>query len=63
MPKKRVDSACYTTYLFEPVGDHVTNPPALVIYQIPQRSQQHAMARLLLFGHDLGDGDENLHRE
>jgi hypothetical protein len=51
------------TNLFKPVGYHVPDSPALVLDQVSQRSQQDAVAGLLLLGHALGNGDKNLHGE
>jgi len=47
-------------YLFELVRNHVSNPPALVLEQTPQSSQQYTMTRLLLLRNDLGDSDQDL---
>lgn len=52
-----------TTYLLEPIGDHVPNSPALVFYQVAQGCEQNAVACLLFLGHDLGDSNEDLHSE
>jgi hypothetical protein len=56
-------TATRQTYAFEPIGNHVTNPPALVFYQIAQRRQENAVAGLLLGGNDLGNRNENLNRQ
>ncbi len=54
---------CGITDLLEPIGDHVPNPPALVLYQAAQRGQEHSVARLLLLGNDLGDRNQYLDGE
>lgn len=52
-----------TAYLFKSIGNHVPDSPALILYQISQRSQQDSVAGLLLLGDALGDGNENLYSE
>lgn len=42
-------------YLFEPVSNHVPDPPALVLNQVAQRRQQDLVAGLLLLRYHLGD--------
>lgn len=42
-------------YLLEPVSYHVANPPALVLYQRPQRCEKHTVTGLLLLRHDFGN--------
>lgn len=47
-------------YLFISIGNHVSDPPALVLKQIPQRCQQNAVARLLFFGNFLCNRNKNV---
>lgn len=42
------------------ISNHIPDPPALVLKQVSQRSEQHAVARLLLLGNFLGNRDENI---
>lgn len=49
--------------LFKSIRNHVSNSPALVLDQVPQRRQQDAVTGLLLLGYDLGDRDEDFDGE
>lgn len=51
------------TDLLKSIRNHVPDPPALVLYQVPQRCQQNTVARLLLLGHHFGDGDQDFDGE
>lgn len=53
----------WQTDLFVSIGNHVSNPPALILEEVPQRGQQDAVAGLLLLGDLLGDRNENIDRE
>jgi len=48
------------THLLKSVCYHIPHPPALVLEQTPQRSQENTMARLLLLGYRFGDRDEDV---
>lgn len=48
------------SYLFEVFGHHIANSPTLVFYQAAEGRQKHAVAGLLLFRNNLGDGNKDL---
>lgn len=50
-------------YLFISIGDHVSDPPAFILKQIPQRCQQDAVAGLLFFGNFLRNRNKNVNRK
>lgn len=45
------------------ISNHITDPPALVLKEVSQRSEQYAVAGLLLLGNFLSNGDENINRQ
>lgn len=47
-------------YLFVSIRNHVSDSPALILKQIPQRCQQNAVARLLFFGNFLRNRNKNV---
>src|ERR1035438_8646740 len=58
-----IHAFAYSTNLFKSVGHHVSDTPALVFNQTPQRRKKDAMTRLLLFWHNFCDGDQYFHRQ
>lgn len=55
-----LDKRSRAAYLLEPVCHHVSHPPALVLEEAAQSTQQHTVARLLLLRHCFGDRNENI---